>query len=1162
MPCEKQNRELVLEDALNNTYFDPGPRSRKSKKTRYTKVPVPGPAHSPRRPTLNVNESNTLLNSLQHPPDTSAPDISDAVHHAVGSLPVKGKSPNDYMREYVESRQDILYDIVARDAPPSVQKCLSCHSINPARSMQWRCHSCFGEPVFCTICLCDSHQQQPFHHISCWNENYFYPSTLHDAGLTLNLGHGGSLCPEYGSRHQGLPERTHHPSQDIENTHHSPDINGNTSPEGPPISRTIPMVDGTPISIPTPEPIPSRFWEYEDFNLYETSPLQLPPSLPVQPLSQTPPVPPLQQSSRSTTPPVSSPPPPRSSPKPIFHQVRATHYRIRRRLVEIVTDEDPFYQGSSEDEGEEPASVQNTSIALKSQHTDQSYDKFQCPLMTIVDMTGVHKLRVRFCRCHSLTTNPLHKQLQLMGLFPASRKKTRTAFTFGLLEHFDISNLEGKVSAYTYYNCLIRLTSNVFPKTVPNRYRELMRASRQWRDLMLRRRAGHPFVIPDAEISPGGLALFCPTCPQPGVNLPENWKDDPKQWKYMPTLLADGNFKQDHLAMKNGFDDVALNDGLAYMVSRKRFDAYITEAPIVKALSSTCHEHRAVSQQNHTQAHLDITGIGAIACGRHGCFYPNSIVNFRKGEGQRYMDYAFVNAINYIAGLSMVMMIYDIMCQYFLNFKRRVSSVSNYLSLPPNIKIKKAIGLFHIHGHVKQCFARYAPTFIRGAGMLVGEIIETLWNPLNHTASSAQAMSWHHRQEYIDTHVGDSNWKKLINMVPTLFKNWELAVKQVHASTAYFEALCETVSPENTRRWTELEEKLQVERENDISVMDNFDISDEKELGKAATAGLWIRKEIDPMNGILPGSAKWISSGIQISEEQMELAMDIRKSGSRPSPDRQSAIHDKRVKLQKRIDEFHRSSNIYLPPANDDSIIPIDPREDSDWELDDEGELVVPGSYPEDVELDPGIVDLPNSSLPAEKQTLLLPSAFGRGECAGRLKDITKVELAIRTGQANDTLHALRLAIGQKSFVFRNKVRKGHTNPNSGYHDRLRNYAEVQTIGGTIDYLAKVYMSAHKAMISLNASDETMSKYQVLHKSDVGANTAIVNFNAAGQRNATLSWIWQRHHSATEDPVWIQELYRVNWLRAKCRKDRWDEELELIKSELHWTKLYYQHKSS
>ena len=128
------------------------------------------------------------------------------------------------------------------------------------------------------------------------------------------------------------------------------------------------------------------------------------------------------------------------------------------------------------------------------------------------------------------------------------------------------------------------------------------------------------------------------------------------------------------------------------------------------------------------------------------------------------MDYIFVNAINYGKLTPIVMLIYDIVCKFIIHFRDRRMEVPEFLSIPDGLKIKQAIGLFHVHGHIKQCFARYAPTFIRGSGMLAGEIIETLWSSLNHTASSARTMSWYHRQEYLDNHMGDSNWKKLTGM--------------------------------------------------------------------------------------------------------------------------------------------------------------------------------------------------------------------------------------------------------------------------------------------------------------------------------------------------------------------------------------------------------------
>ena len=67
------------------------------------------------------------------------------------------------------------------------------------------------------------------------------------------------------------------------------------------------------------------------------------------------------------------------------------------------------------------------------------------------------------------------------------------------------------------------------------------------------------------------------------------------------------------------------------------------------------------------------------------------------------------------------------LCLAFHQFKN-----NPYLELPTSLThIAKAIGLFHIHGHKDDCFARYAPTFILGAGIVDGEIIETLWEPLN-----------------------------------------------------------------------------------------------------------------------------------------------------------------------------------------------------------------------------------------------------------------------------------------------------------------------------------------------------------------------------------------------------------------------------------------------
>jgi hypothetical protein len=38
-------------------------------------------------------------------------------------------------------------------------------------------------------------------------------------------------------------------------------------------------------------------------------------------------------------------------------------------------------------------------------------------------------------------------------------------------------------------------------------------------------------------------------------------------------------------------------------------------------------------------------------------------------------------------------------------------------------------------------------------------------------------------------------------------------------------------------------------------------------------------------------------------------------------------------------------------------------------------------------------------------------------------------------------------------------------------------------------------------------------------------------------------------------------VYRINWLRAKARVDRWEEEQTLVKNEMGWTMLWFQNQA-
>jgi hypothetical protein len=128
------------------------------------------------------------------------------------------------------------------------------------------------------------------------------------------------------------------------------------------------------------------------------------------------------------------------------------------------------------------------------------------------------------------------------------------------------------------------------------------------------------------------------------------------------------------------------------------------------------------------------------------------------------MDYSICKALSYnMEDIPVALVMYDIMCQYRVHFKERVEN-SPELSLPSSLELRMGIGLFHIHGHQDSCLPRFSPSYIPGAKQVDGEIIETLWAPLNNISRSIRGMSLAHRQEVLDAHINHSNWKKLVQI--------------------------------------------------------------------------------------------------------------------------------------------------------------------------------------------------------------------------------------------------------------------------------------------------------------------------------------------------------------------------------------------------------------
>ena len=127
------------------------------------------------------------------------------------------------------------------------------------------------------------------------------------------------------------------------------------------------------------------------------------------------------------------------------------------------------------------------------------------------------------------------------------------------------------------------------------------------------------------------------------------------------------------------------------------------------------------------------------------------------------MDYSVANALKQHTGLRDALVIYDIGCQWSVNFLKRVN-LSPALNLPSEMKITAAVGKWHLSTHKPACFSRFSLNFVRGAGQIDGEAMEPLWADFNRTSKFARAMSQAHRREIYDGHMLDHNYKKAVTI--------------------------------------------------------------------------------------------------------------------------------------------------------------------------------------------------------------------------------------------------------------------------------------------------------------------------------------------------------------------------------------------------------------
>jgi hypothetical protein len=199
------------------------------------------------------------------------------------------------------------------------------------------------------------------------------------------------------------------------------------------------------------------------------------------------------------------------------------------------------------------------------------------------------------------------------------------------------------------------------------------------------------------------------------------------------------------------------------------------------------------------------------------------------------MDYSVCQAMAHTGGVTGVLLIYDIACQWFKNFAKRVGQTPT-LHVKKDLNITAAVGKFHLGAHIDSCFALHSLNFVKGAGQIDGEIIETLWAIMNNIAGSTRTMGWAFRQETIDKHMNDSNWLKTVNIgefldgyhcqvnnsktVATLITKLKRAIEGLKVMVPQYEDLTAVFDDTKVRRWSQEAQNAEQVRGASLTIYD------------------------------------------------------------------------------------------------------------------------------------------------------------------------------------------------------------------------------------------------------------------------------------------------------------------------------------------------------
>ncbi|KAK6968964.1 CxC2 domain-containing protein [Favolaschia claudopus] len=769
----------------------------------------------------------------------------------------------------------------------------------------------------------------------------------------------------------------------------------------------------------------------------------------------------------------------------------------------------------------------------------------------VVHDNGIHSINIDFCGCDSETRAEPYIQLLRAGWYPATDERPQTAVTFLALDKFHLLTLQAKITAYDYYTVLERLTDNTGLKP-PDRYQIFLRVARQYRHLLMLKRAGRGHDPSGVwGTGAGELAVVCPVCPDPKVNLPEGWEDAPpeNQFLYVLFLALDACFRLKRRMISSEIKDPGLGTGWAYVMENAPYRHYLLTVTDQKEMS-TCSGLAALDYANTKYSRgYSTTGVGMGVCARHE--FAN-------------MDYIFGSILRHLDARLRKIVSYDIVCQWWKYLLERMKQ------LPPLVRVTMILALFrfvipkmHIHAHTMDCQVQFSLNLVPGSGQTDGEGIERPWANIGAIASSTRVSGPGARHDALDDHWNFWNWLKLIGLHALLIasilrRRLDAAKKESAAQREAFEAFT-IQQAERVPAWKQM--VVDFERDStaknpyetkingltEMEVRLQFAREEEEEAKKGSIA----------LHEVSPSS--FVAAGLELEDQQRRVRVqaELKKAGTTAQ---QINMKDLRAKLNRGINRFRTLQATYTPAA----IQALARRTPSEDELAEEVPLMLPSSLSaaerEDGGCLRGVVEVENSLRAAQCRTAL-----------PRLRNQLHIKSRLLLYKKNNSRHQ-GMNTRSRTIVARNesKIRLHSEKFQMAWQARLRLVnGDTSKVGWPQLKREDIRCMQDAEQLSRDAEKRRKATERRLIREDEMRDDGLLPaltedeemVSRGGENMREISWIWTMAGTAGTDEE-LEDALRIEWSKAWARSRRWTEEVRLLEEEWRRLPISYAHREA